>query len=141
VLIPTPRPPAALVGRDDECRLLDELALAVRAGRSQALVVLGEPGIGKSALLGHLAADAEDLQVLRAAGNRAESELPFAGLHQLFGSMLAPIDDLPAPQRRALRVAFGIEDGDAPDRYVLALAVLNLLADLAYFAVNPRLRH
>lgn len=125
------RPPAALVGRDDECRVLDELALAVRDGRSRALLVRGEPGIGKSALLGHLALEAEDLQVLRVAGNRAESELPFAGLHQLFGSMLAPVDNLPAPQRKALRVAFGIEDGDTPDRYVIALAVLNLLAALA----------
>lgn len=125
------RPAAALVGRVDECRALDELTAEVRAGRSRAMVVVGDPGIGKTALLNHLVTGAGDADVFRATGIRAEADLPFAGLHQLFGAMGDRIEHLPAPQRKALRVAFGSEDGDTPDLYVAGLAVLRLLTDLA----------
>ncbi|TQS46213.1 helix-turn-helix transcriptional regulator [Cryptosporangium phraense] len=130
------RPKAAetvdvLVGRTDECRVLDELVDAVRDGRGRATVLRGEPGIGKSALLHYLGERADDLQLLRATGTEAEAELPFAGLHQMLGSMVALIDDLPVPQRNALRVAFGVEPGGPPDRYAVGLGVLNLLNRLA----------
>ncbi|MFG1925962.1 AAA family ATPase [Cryptosporangium sp. NPDC048952] len=120
-----------LIGRHDECRTLDELVEAVRTGHSRALLVRGEAGIGKSALLTYAQSRASGLRVLRTTGIPAESELPFAGLHQLFGSLADRIDGLPAPQRDALRVAFGLADGSVPDRYVVALGLLRLLADLA----------
>ncbi|MFI1990855.1 AAA family ATPase [Actinoplanes sp. NPDC020271] len=120
-----------LVGRADECRILDELTAAVRAGHSRAMVLVGDPGIGKTALLGHVVTGAGDTEVLRATGIRVEADLPFAGLHQLVGSMDERIESLPAPQRKALRVAFGSEDGDAPEPYVVGLGVLHLLAGRA----------
>lgn len=122
---------AGLVGRDEECRVLDALIDAVRAGQSRAVVVLGEPGIGKSALLEYLTGSAADLRILAGAGRRSETELPFAGLHQLFGTMTDRIDRLPVPQRNALRVAFGLEEGGTPDRYAVSLGVLGLLVELS----------
>src|ERR1700730_2515883 len=91
-----------LRGRGQQCRALDGLLADVRAGRSRALVVRGEPGIGKTALLGYAAETAQDFQVARAVGVESEMELPFAALHQLCGRMLSRLGALPGPQRDAL---------------------------------------
>jgi DNA-binding CsgD family transcriptional regulator len=120
-----------LRGRLQECRALDGLLTDVRAGRSRALVVRGEPGIGKTALLGYTAETAQDFQVARASGVESEMELPFAALHQLCGRMLGRLDQLPGPQRDALGVAFGLRAGSAPDRFLVGLAVLGLLSEAA----------
>jgi DNA-binding CsgD family transcriptional regulator len=120
-----------LKGRRRESDVLDELVEAVRAGESRALVVRGEPGVGKTALLEYLVEQASGCRVARAAGVQAEMELAFAGLHQLLASMLDRLDRLPAPQRDALRTAFGVSAGPAPDRLFVALAVLSLLSDVA----------
>src|SRR5882672_9434510 len=122
---------AGLQGRRGECGLLDGLIEAVRAGESRALVVRGEPGVGKTALLGYLVERASGCRVVRAAGVQSEMELAFAGLHQLCAPMLDLLERLPAPQRDALRTAFGISPGSAPDRFFVGLAVLNLLSELA----------
>ena len=122
---------ARLTGRRSESEVLDELVDAVRAGESRALVLRGEPGMGKTALLEYVAEQAVGCQVVRAAGVQSEMELAFAGLHQLLGSMLDRLDHLPVPQRDALRTAFGVSTGPAPDRFFIALAVLNLLSDVA----------
>src|SRR5712692_4353866 len=88
-----------LLGRREQCRALDGLLAEVRAGRSRVLVVRGEPGIGKTALLGYAAGTAPDFQVARAEGVESEMELPFAALHQLCGRMLSRLGMLPGPQR------------------------------------------
>jgi DNA-binding CsgD family transcriptional regulator len=120
-----------LWGRLEECGALDGLLADVRAGRSRALVVRGEPGIGKTALLGYAADTAQDFRVARAEGVESEMELPFAALQQLCGRMLHRLDQLPAPQRDALGVAFGLRAGSAPDRFLVGLAVLGLLSEVA----------
>ncbi|NEA28647.1 AAA family ATPase, partial [Actinomadura bangladeshensis] len=120
-----------LTGRRAERAALDRLVEAVRAGESRALVLHGEPGAGKTALLEELAGRAPDLRIARAAGVQWEMELPFAGLHQLCLPMLEGLGGLPAPQRDALRTAFGMSAGPVPDRLLLGLAVLGLLADAA----------
>jgi DNA-binding CsgD family transcriptional regulator/tetratricopeptide (TPR) repeat protein len=120
-----------LWGRKQQCGVLDGLVAEVRAGRSRALVARGEPGIGKTALLGYAADTAPDFRVARAEGVESEMELPFAALHQLCGRMLDRLDRLPAPQRDALGVAFGLRPGSAPDRFLVGLAVLGLLSDVA----------
>jgi len=120
-----------LLGRRDECAAVDRLLAAARGGNGGAIVVHGEPGIGKSALLDHATAEASDFHVLRTVGNEAEVEVAFAALHQLCAPHLADRGRLPAPQRDALGVAFGLDGGAAPDRLVLGLAVLNLLSQLA----------
>src|ERR1700720_477147 len=120
-----------LRGRGQQCGVLDGLLGEVRPGRSRALVVRGEPGIGKSALLDYAADTAQDFRVARAEGVESEMELPFAALHQLCGRMLDRLDHLPAPQRDALGVAFGLRAGNAPDRFLVGLAVLGLLSDVA----------
>jgi len=122
---------ADLVGRKRERHLFEQLLAAVRAGKSRVLVVLGEPGVGKSALLDHLIAQASGCRVGRAAGVQSEMELAFSGLHQLVAPMLDRLDDLQVPQRDALRSAFGIGSGSAPDRFLVGLAVLGLLSDAA----------
>ena len=106
--------PAMLIGRRLECRALDRLAGAVRGGESRALVVRGDMGVGKTALLGYLAGRATGCRVARAAGTQSEMELAFAGLHQLFAPMLDRLENLPAPQQDALRIAFGMSPGPAP---------------------------
>src|SRR4030081_3959744 len=93
---------AELQGRRSERDVLDRLVEAVRAGESRALVVRGEPGMGKTALLEYVAEHASGCRVVRAAGVQSEMELAFAGLHQLLGPMLDRIEQLPAPQRDAL---------------------------------------
>jgi DNA-binding CsgD family transcriptional regulator len=120
-----------LWGRREQCGILDGLLADVRAGRSRALVVRGEPGIGKTALLGYAADTAPDFRVTRAEGVESEMELPFAALQQLCGRMLDRLDQLPAPQRDALGVAFGLRTGSAPDRFLVGLAVLGLLSEVA----------
>jgi DNA-binding CsgD family transcriptional regulator len=120
-----------LAGRRSECEVLDRLVEAVRAGESRALVLTGEPGVGKTALLDYVAGRAAGFAVARAAGVQSEMELAFAGLQQLCAPMPDYVDRLPGPQRDALRTAFGISAGPAPDRFVLGLAVLGLLAEAA----------
>jgi DNA-binding CsgD family transcriptional regulator len=121
----------ALRGRCGECGTLDRLIEAVRAGASQVLVVRGEPGVGKTALLDYLSGHAPGCRVVRAVGVQPEMELAFAGLHQLCAPMLDHLDRLPAPQRDALRTAFGISAGAAPNRFFTGLAVLGLLSEVA----------
>jgi DNA-binding CsgD family transcriptional regulator len=124
-------PGTGLRGRRRERAALDRLLDTARAGHSAVLVVRGEPGIGKTALLEYAASRAAGFRVVRAGGVESEMELPFAGLHQLCGPMLGRLEQLPGPQRDALRVAFGLAEGDAPDRFLVGLAVLSLLADVA----------
>jgi DNA-binding CsgD family transcriptional regulator/tetratricopeptide (TPR) repeat protein len=120
-----------LRGRGRECETLDQLVYAVRAGESRTLVVRGEAGVGKTALLEYLLEQARGCRVARASGVQSEMELPFAGLHQLCAPMLERLGRLPDPQRDALRIAFGLAAGDAPDRFFVGLAVLSLLSDVA----------
>ncbi|KUJ35804.1 hypothetical protein ADL25_35485 [Streptomyces sp. NRRL F-5122] len=119
------------VGRRAEFAMFDRWQDAVRAGRGSALVVRGEPGIGKSALLDHMTAAAVGFQVVRAGGVEAEVELPTGVLHQVCAPLLAALDQLPAPQQDALAVAFGLRRRPAPDRLMLGLAVLGLLSEVA----------
>src|SRR5215213_2463984 len=125
------RRPPVLLGRAEERELLDRLLENVRAGQSAVLVVRGEAGVGKTALLHHCARQAAGFRVARIAGVEAEMELPFAGLHQLCAPMLGRLDALPEPQRAALCVALGLSSGAAPDRFLVALAALSLLAEVA----------
>ena len=120
-----------LLGRRSECAALDELVASVRAGPSRALVLRGEAGVGKSALLEYLVRHASGCGIARAAGVESEMELAFAGLHQLCAPFVDRLDRLPGPQREALGTAFGLRDGDAPDRFLVGLAVLSLLSDVA----------
>src|SRR5215212_2239922 len=124
-------PAGELRGRRRECDVLDQLVNAARAGESRALVVRGEPGVGKTALLDYLAEHAAGCRVARVAGVQSEMELAFAGLHQLCAPMLGRLQRLPGPQRAALRTAFGLGPGSAPDRFLVGLATLSLLADVA----------
>ena len=128
---PGVREPAGLTGRRSECEVLDRFVTDVRAGEGRALVVRGEPGVGKTALLDYLAGRASGCLVARAAGVQSEMELPFAGLHQLCAAMLDHAASLPDPQREALRTAFGLSVGPAPDRFLVGLAVLGLLSESA----------
>jgi DNA-binding CsgD family transcriptional regulator len=111
--------------------VLDRFVADVRAGEGRALVVRGEPGIGKTVLLDYLAARASGCLVVRAAGVRSEMELAFAGLHQLCAPMLGHADSLPVPQREALRTALGLSSGPVPDRFLVGLALLGLLSETA----------
>ncbi|HZB21615.1 MAG TPA: AAA family ATPase, partial [Blastococcus sp.] len=120
-----------LLGRRTECDTLSGLVAAAKAGRSQVLVLRGEAGIGKTALLDFLLVRATGCRVARAAGVESEMELAFAGLHQLCGPYLDRLDTLPAPQQEALGTAFGLRTGNAPDRFLVGLAVLTLLSAVA----------
>ncbi|MEV4234712.1 AAA family ATPase [Nocardia sp. NPDC049737] len=120
-----------LQGRRAECEPLDRLLSDAGSGRSRTLVLRGEAGIGKSALLEYLAGNAEECRIARASGVESQMELAFAGLHQLCAPMMEHLDRLPAPQREALAVAFGLSSGSAPDRFLVGLAVLSLLAEVA----------
>src|SRR5437764_302963 len=108
--------------RRDECARLDGLLEEARAQRSGVLVVRGDAGVGKTALLEYAVGSASDLRVLRTAGVESEMELAFAALHQLCAPMLDRLDLLPGPQRAALAVTFGLADGAAPDRFHVGLA-------------------
>ena len=122
---------AGLTGRAAERRMLESLVCAVRAGESRVLVLDGEPGAGKTALLDYLSEQASECLVARVAGVQSEMELAFAGLHQLCAPMLGHLDALPGPQRDALRTAFGISAGPPPDQLLAGLAVLGLLSEVA----------
>lgn len=117
-----------LWGRREQCAVLDELLADARTRTSRVLVVRGEPGIGKSALLGYAAAKATDFRVLHAVGVESEMELPFAALHQLCGPLSDGFSRLPAPQHDALTVAFGLRPGEPPDRFLVGLALFGLLS-------------
>jgi DNA-binding CsgD family transcriptional regulator len=117
--------------RRDECAVLERLLQGMRVGESSVLVMRGEAGIGKSALMEYVAERAAGCRVARASGVQAEMELAYAGLHHLCAPMLDGMRTLPAPQREALGVAFGMQEGSAPDRFLVALAALSLLAEAA----------
>src|SRR5918992_4760363 len=119
------------LNRNSEREHLDTLFAAVREGHSAALVLRGEAGVGKTALLRYAARQAFDFRVAQIAGVEAEMELPFAGVHQLCAPMLDRLDALPAPQREALRVALGVAMGNPPDRFLISLATLSLLSAVA----------
>jgi hypothetical protein len=120
-----------LLGRRGECVRLDRLLELLSTGESSALVVRGEAGIGKSALLSYLVERAAGCRVARAVGVQSEMELPFAALHQLCAPMLNRLEGVPRPQREALGTAFGLRDGPVPDQFLIGLAVLSLLAEAA----------
>src|ERR1700733_7466734 len=127
---PEDHPRGRLRGRSRERERLGRLLTGIRSGRSGVLVVRGEAGIGKTALLEQLIEQAAGCMVARATGVQADMELPFAGLQQLFGPMLGPLERLPDPQREAVEVAFGLCSGPAPDRFEVGLAMLRLLAEV-----------
>ena len=118
-------------GRRDECAVLEGLLRGARTGRSGALVLRGEAGVGKTALLNWAIGSASDMLVLRASGAESEVELAFAALHQLCAPLLDRLERLPGPQRQALEITFGLSGGPAPDRFFVGLAVLGLLAEAA----------
>jgi DNA-binding CsgD family transcriptional regulator len=120
-----------LRGRRSECESLDTLLESVRANQSRVLVVRGEAGVGKTALLDYLAASASKCRIARAAGIESEMELAFAGVHQLCAPMLHRLGRLADPQRRAIETAFGLSTGEPPDRFLVGLGVLSLLSDAA----------
>ena len=121
----------SLLGRADECAVLDGLLGDIRRGESRSLVLRGEAGIGKTALLRYVVESASDLTVERAVGVESEMELAFASLHQLCAPMLDRLGRLPAPQRQALEIVFGLSAGGAPDRFLVGLAVLSLFSEAA----------
>ncbi|SDU69078.1 regulatory protein, luxR family [Jiangella alkaliphila] len=126
-----PRPPRWLRGRDKECGVLLDLLRAARSGHSAVLVMQGEAGIGKTALLDYLVDAASDWRDLRVAGVESEMELAFAGLHQLCAPLLDGLEGVPAPQAEALGTAFGLRTGRPPDRFMIGLGVLTLLSEHA----------
>jgi DNA-binding CsgD family transcriptional regulator len=111
--------------------VLDGVLRLIRGGESRSLVVRGEAGIGKTALLEYLIKCASDLAVVRAVGVESEMELAYAGLHQLCWPMLGRLERLPAPQRQALEIVFGLRADAAPDRFLVALGVLSLFSEAA----------
>ncbi|HEY2200457.1 MAG TPA: AAA family ATPase [Solirubrobacteraceae bacterium] len=118
-------------GRRSECEVLERLLERVRGGQSQVLVVRGDPGVGKTALLESAIESASGFRVMRTAGVQSEMELPLAALQQLCTPLLDRLDRLTAPQQDVLTVAFGLRSGQAPDRFFVGLAVLNLLSEVA----------
>src|SRR3954470_5875740 len=122
---------SGFVGRTTEREVLDGLLARIREGESEALVIRGEAGIGKTALLRYAARQASGFQVVQLTGVEAEMELPFAGIHQLYTPLPARLDALPPPQRNALSVALGLVAGEVPDRFLVGLAVLSLLSAVA----------
>ena len=120
-----------LYGREREQALIEQLLDAARASRSGALVLRGEAGVGKSALLSYVSDRVAGWQVARAVGLESEMELPYSGLHQLCAPMLDHLDRLPVPQRDALATVFGRSAGPPPDRFLVGLATLSLFAEVA----------
>src|SRR5450755_5076282 len=122
---------AQLIGRDREGEALDRLLDGGRGGRGGVLVVHGEAGVGKTALLGYAVEAAREFRIARTSGIEAEMELPFAAVQQLCSPFLELMDRLPQPQHEALGVAFGLITGPAPNPFLVGLAVLGLLAEAA----------
>ena len=120
-----------LRGRRDECAVLDRLLADARAGRSGVLVLQGEAGVGKTALLDYAIGSASEMLIVRASGVESEMELAFAALHHLCAPLLDRLSRLPAPQRKALEITFGLSAGAPPDRFFVGLAVLGLLSEVA----------
>jgi DNA-binding CsgD family transcriptional regulator len=120
-----------LVGRRSECEALDRLLSDALAGQSRVIVVRGDAGVGKSALLRYLSEQIAGWHVATAVGVESEMELAYSGLHQLCGPMLDNLDQLPVPQREALAKVFGQSTGATPDRFLVGLAALTLFADVA----------
>src|SRR5260370_41945453 len=127
-----------MLDRLPERAALSDLLDAARAGRSGVLVLRGEPGAGKTALLDWTIESAAGLRVARVAGVESEMELAFAALQQVCAPMLDQLAGLPDPQRDALGVAFGLKTGPAPDRFLVRLAALSLRPEVA--ERQPRLR-
>jgi DNA-binding CsgD family transcriptional regulator len=121
----------SLRGREEECAALDVLLDAARSGESRTVVLRGEAGVGKTALLDYAIGSAQDFRVLRSVGVESEMELVFVSLHQLCAPILDRRGSLPGPQREALEVVFGLDSGPAPDRFLVGLATLSLLAEIA----------
>jgi DNA-binding CsgD family transcriptional regulator len=121
----------SLLGRERECALLGGLIADVRGGKSRSLVLRGDAGIGKTALLQHLAESASDLSVTQAAGVELEMEMAYAALHQLCPPLLGRLPRLAAPQRQALEIVFGLSSGAPPDQFLVALAALSLFSEAA----------
>src|SRR4051812_2576342 len=122
---------SGFLDRATERQALDGLLAQARAGEGGVLVIRGEAGIGKTALLEYVAERASGCRIIRIAGVESEMELAFAGLHQLLAGLLDGLNGVPDPQRNALRAAFGLQDGEAPNRFLVALAGLSLLAEAA----------
>src|SRR5688500_9812898 len=131
MLLDSHLPSSGLLDRVSERDALERLVAGVRTGQSRVLVLRGEAGVGKTALLRHLSAAADGCRIARAAGVESEMELAFAGLQALCAHMLGRLGHLPTPQRDALSTAFGLSAGPPPDRFLVGLAVLSLLADAA----------
>jgi DNA-binding CsgD family transcriptional regulator len=126
-----PQENVGLIGRHPECAALDQLLSDVRAGESRVLVVHGEPGVGKTALLEYVGRRAAGCRVIRASGVESEMELAYAGLHQLCAPMLDCLDYLPPPQRDALRTALGLSAGPTPELLLIGMAVVSMFSDVA----------
>jgi AAA ATPase domain len=120
-----------LRGRGDECAQLDRLREGALAGRGGVLVLRGEAGVGKTALLDYMIAAAPTVRAIRVAGMESEMELAFAGLHQLCAPILDRLERVPGPQRGALETTFGLSAGTVPDRLLVGVAVLSLLSEVA----------
>jgi DNA-binding CsgD family transcriptional regulator len=120
---------AELLGRAEECAVLDDVISSIKGGHSRTLVLKGEAGIGKTALLDYAAESAQEMLLLRATGVESDMELAFAFLHQVCSPLLDGPNRLPQPQRTALDIAFGLEEGPPPDRFMVGLALLGLLAE------------
>jgi DNA-binding CsgD family transcriptional regulator len=128
-MLNTERRGSGLRGRRTECKALDRLLADARNDRSGVVVVRGEAGVGKTALLDYLDERADGFRIVRAVGIESEMELAYAGLHQLCAPLLDGLEGLPAPQRDALATAFGISAGEPPDRFLVGLAVLSLVSE------------
>ena len=128
---PVPRSRKRLLGRERECEVLDRLLNGVRTGDGGVLVMYGEAGVGKTALLEYTVEAAREFRIARTIGVEAEMELPFAAAQQLCAPFVELMDRLPQPQHDALDVAFGLRTGPAPDPFLVGLAVLGVLAEAA----------
>src|SRR6202012_4262566 len=124
-------PGVGFLGRTRERERLDDMLAQARDGQSAVLVIRGDAGIGKTALLRYAARQASGLRIAEIDGIQAEMELPFAGIERLCAPMLGRLELLAEPQRKGVCVAFGVASGDAPDRFLVAVAVLNLLSAIA----------
>jgi hypothetical protein len=128
---PVQLPGLQLLGRERERGALDRLLDAARGGRGGVLVVRGEPGVGKTALLEYAIEAGRDFRIARASGVQAEMEFPYAAAQQLCFPILHLMEHLPEPQREALDVAFGLRRGPTPNPFLVGLAILGLLSEAA----------